>query len=193
MSRTAFSNVPDMNSNRAISLVVSPKKRTKAEGANYSPSVPAPGWWVQSMNARFLADKKSEGMTLQKLGAALAAKMKRDEPFSHPTIYKFFQGATTRDVCDAFAAYYPDVPGYVFYPEDELEAALFEQARIRAAAIRRQAMIGAQLSDIDRQTDHAASLDAQEDRTGAGEDGRVRARRGRHRGVDSDGPTPRTR
>ena len=193
MSRRAFGDVPDVNINRAISLTVSPKKRTKAEGANYSPSVPAPRWWVASMNARFTADKMAAGMTLQKLGVALAEKVKRDEPFSHPTIYKFFQGATTRDVCDAFAAYYPDVPGYVFYPEDELEAALFEQARIRAAAIRRQAAIGAQLSDIDRQTDRAASLDAQEDGSGAGEDGRVRARRGRHRGVDGDGPATRTR
>lgn len=112
---------------------------------------PVPQWWLKVAERRFRQEQPT--LTLSTLGAKLAEAVQRPKPWRHPSVLRFFDGQPTAEMADAFLRLFPELPRYVYFPEDEIEANAFEAIRVFADARRqKRPTLQPLLRAVDRRT-----------------------------------------
>jgi hypothetical protein len=134
----------------------SPKTQTRVRGARAS----IPRWWIELAENRAQRDLDEDGdpITMRELGTRLATVAKRQAPWSHTAISKFFGGhVVTAEVANALGLLYEDLPLYAYFPADAAEALEYEMVRKRFDAQRKRASgsIDRHLGVIDRISERA--------------------------------------
>ena len=129
--RTVYNNAAISFSMPRLRPVDPPPKKAAKRGSR----IAVPDWWVELSEERYKSDE--EGLNYGQLGDRLAKRLGRPKAWSHAKVSRFFGKKTvTGEVADALRLLYPDLPEYVYFPQDAIEAIAYQSAKERALARR---------------------------------------------------------
>jgi hypothetical protein len=125
--------------------MVSGPERNKARGAE------VPRWWFLLMLEQ-VEKAREAGMSLAKLGAALARAIGREKAWDHGRLSRVLadEKGITDEMVEAFVTYF-DLPRPVYYPRDQREAMLIKAATDRERKPRHRSdlfLLDAALDDV---------------------------------------------